>query len=548
MHLPLSKRAFHFFLPVSISAIPLSFGLLNKEAIWVSTWTLGILTTFTTYLAFLLFLQIRKVKAGDNFLIQFLVLVALGVFRGLFIYYSAPLFGLEDPSALGPRLINSAVTTLVWLGLSSILVEANRRYQRRYRAIINQVLIANMRSSDALDPSFALVARDLAKMQRRLDATYKSSQESIPNPAVASNAAREIREQIDSALRPLSQRLWLNSLYEYPKLRIYPLLLQATKNLKFPLTPLIAIYGVTTTFNYSVTFGLYKGATRALVGTLFLFIMEKVRRFLIEKYSGARIVINITYLIFIGVIINFISTLSTDDVELSAFLPYYIILAPEVGGLIIIVSAVYLAATDRTAILNSLKGQLDLTNKKLDSKYKEYTAGNMQLASYLHNSLQSELMAIATQLDLVAKEPKSGEVEKVLERLYSIVNRSMSEDLLNYLEVPEVRYRRMKTSWSGIAEISDQIDPAVFVDNARSTLFVQLIQEAISNAVRKGGAKSIEILAGYSDDVLQVVISSDGEFDPTAKAGLGDQWIERFAVSDWRIKAGGNGTVLEVDF
>jgi signal transduction histidine kinase len=405
-----------------------------------------------------------------------------------------------------------------------------------------------MRSSDALDPSFALVARDLAKIQRRLDATYKSSQESIPNPAVASNAAREIREQIDSALRPLSQRLWLDSLYEYPKVRIYPLLLQATKNLKFPLTPLIAIYGVTTTFNYSVTFGLYKGATRALVGTLFLLFMEKVRRFLVEKYSGARISINITYLIFIGVIINFISTLSTDALEISTFLPYYMILAPEVGGLIVIISAVYLAATDRTAILNSLKGQLDLTNKKLDSKYKEYTAGNMQLASYLHNSLQSELIAIATQLDLVAKEPKSGEVEKVLERLFSIVNRSMSEDLLNYLEVPEVRYQRMKTSWSGIAKISDQIDPMVFVDNARSTLFVQLIQEAISNAVRKGGAKSIQISACYLEDVLQVVIKSDGELDPTAKAGLGDKWIERFAVSDWRFKAEGCGTVLEVDF
>lgn len=544
-----SKQAFFFYAVVSVTAVPLSFGLLHPGVSWIATWGLGITATLFTYLFFLLFLSVViKREFPGNLIEGVLFLSLVGLIRGVLIFFGAQHFDLDDPSALSMRLLNSVITTLIWLGLSSVLVEANRRYQRRYRAIINQVLIANMRSSASLDPSFALVARDLAKIQGRLQATYSRSQESLPNPVTASSAAREIREQIDTALKPLSQRLWLSSIYEYPKLKILPLLLQATKNLKFPLELLIFIYGITTIFNYSVTFGVQKGVIRAVSGTACLLIMELIRRIMITKWQIIKIGVNLTYLIFIGLIVNLASTISTDALEFQNFLPYYLILAPEVGGLMIVISALYLAATDREAILKSLKGQLDSTNALLYLGYASNSAGNVQLASYLHNSLQSELSAIALQLERVAEDPKPGEVDDVLERFSAIVNRSMSEDLLNYLEVPEVRYRRILKSWVDIAEISDEIDLKIFDDNDRSTLFVQLIQEAISNAVRKGGAKSIHISAGYNADVLKVAIRNDGEFDPNTKKGIGQQWIDRFAVSDWRISSDERGTLLEVDF
>jgi hypothetical protein len=544
-----SRQAFYIYTIVSVPAIPLSFGLLNKEVSWISTWGLGFFSTLMTFLLFLVSLRLVKEKPLPLNLFQaFLFLFTVGIFRGLAVFYSAPFFGLNDPSSLVSRLINSAVTTVIWLGLSSVLIEANRRYQRRYRAVINQVLIANMRSSSSIDPSFALVARDLAKIQSRLQATYSRSQEGGPVLTTANSAAREIREQIDTALKPLSQRLWLNSIYEYPKIRILPLILQATKNLNFPLALLIGIYGISSIVNYSVTLGLEKGIVRALVGTTALLLMELSRRFLVLKSENTKIPINISYLIFVGLLVSFTSTVSTDALEFRNFLPYYIILAPEIGGLMVVISAVYLAANDREKILNSLKWQLDSANAQLQPGYANNSASNIQLASYLHNSLQSELSAIASQLERVAEDPKSGEVDEVLERFSAIVNRSMSEDLLNYLEVPAARYRRILKSWVGIVEIADEIDLAIFADNDRSTLFVQLIQEAISNAVRKGGAKSVHISGGYSADVLKVAIRNDGEFDPNAKKGIGHQWIERFAVSDWRISRDERGTLLEVDF
>ena len=230
------------------------------------------------------------------------------------------------------------------------------------------------------------------------------------------------------------------------------------------------------------------------------------------------------------------------------FLPYYMILAPEVGVLMIVISALYLGATDREEILKSLKGQIESTNSLLNLGYSSNRAGNVQLASYLHNSLQSELNAIALQLERVAEDPNSGEVDEVLERFSAIVNRSMSEDLLNYLEVPAARYKRILKSWVDIAEITDEIDLSIFDDNGRSTLFVQLIQESISNAVRKGGATSIHISARYSADILKVAIRNNGEFDPSTKKGIGHKWIDRFAVSDWRINADERGTLLEVEF
>ena len=43
-------------------------------------------------------------------------------------------------------------------------------------------------------------------------------------------------------------------------------------------------------------------------------------------------------------------------------------------------------------------------------------------------------------------------------------------------------------------------------------------------------------------------IRNDGDFDPNTKKGMGHQWIERFAVSDWKISADERGILLEVDF
>jgi signal transduction histidine kinase len=403
-------------------------------------------------------------------------------------------------------------------------------------------MIANVQKSETLDPTFSSVAKDLAQLQINLKATHFRASRTAVNSSDVVQAANEIRSQIDNAIRPLSRRLWVSSIYEFPRIRLIPVFLEAMRTLKFPLAPVIVIFAITTTFNYSVTFGPRIGFARALGGTAVLLACEILRRRLHLTIPA----LNVLYLFSIGFIVNLVSTLTTSAIEFKKYLGFYLALSPEVGSLILIISVISLAAADRTEILNNLRSQV--INEQAQQLKDQSEIQGAQLASYLHNSLQSELSAIALQLEFASQNPRSGDIEEILERLNAIVQRSLSEDFLNYLEMPRERFDRIISSWDGIVLIRHQIEPAIFMDPIRATLFIQLIQEGIANAVRRGNASLVEIESQYDSEVLKVGIWNDGDFDTTSKAGLGHEWIERLAVSDWSIQSSGQGTKLEVEF
>lgn len=406
--------------------------------------------------------------------------------------------------------------------------------------MISQLLIKNARSKYELDPSFDSVARELSLLQQSLRLTYSSASEAPGDVNKVRKAASEIKSQIDNALKPISQRLWVSSLYESPQFRFWSIIRHSIADLEFNAFFLLSIYGLTATVNYAVTLGLRTGIVRGISGTLFLSAAEFLRRKLKITSSKIQVAFNVLYLMLIGSLVNIVSTLSTDSLQWNKYLAFYLILAPEVGLLILAISAISLALSDREQILTLLKQEVE--NLELTSG-----PANVQLASYLHNSLQSELTAIAAQFEQVATDPIEGRVEEVLERLLAVVQRSMSEDFKNYLETPDIRFSRILDSWNGIVEITSKVDPMIFNDDLRSTLFIQLAQEGIANAVRKGEASEISIDASYGEDGLQVLMSNNGRFDDESKSGMGTSWLERFAISDWSITHSKGITLLKVE-
>lgn len=543
-NLRLSVKSFLIFSPVSIAAVPFSFSFREDRPPILLLALFGFLITSITLFFFWFLSEVSKRKKLSSFLwANLLILIFSGVIRGLSFYYLLDIFDIQNPSPLFGRILNSTFTVVFWVGLISLLIESNQRFKRRYQALLTQILILKLRDGERPDPGYAHLASEIARMQLKIKATIQDRQPEIADAQHAEALASALRTEIDQVLRPLSQRLWINSLYAPPVARINSVISTAITELNYPFVLTGSLYAFANIVNTTQSLGITAGVLFA-TGTFLAFsVAEYVRRDLTKRLSRYTALLNLSFVlvvgIFVGLSVNW--TFSLLDLNYSYFVAVFT--SPSLPGLIIAVASIKLTLQDRKSITEILSRKLARNNKdNLDL----VSHGNA--ASYLHNSLQSELTALALQLDSVAQDPDPERNRIVMEKLEALVSQSKSEDFKNFLETPELRLNRIVNSWDGIAKISLKLDPLIWMDSSRSSIVVSLIQEAIANSVRSGRANRVEVDAHITGDSIEVTITDNGSGALlTKRRGIGSQWIDRVVISDWKLEDTKNGRVLRVE-
>ena len=219
------------------------------------------------------------------------------------------------------------------------------------------------------------------------------------------------------------------------------------------------------------------------------------------------------------------------------------LIAPTLSALIVAASFIELAFSDRRTLIEILSRESKIENEQFLDKVHRGNA-----ASFLHNSLQSELTALALQLDAVIKNPEAHQSKIVMEKVESFISRSRNEDFMNFLETPEIRLKRILNSWEGIAKIEVSMDENIYDDPARASLMVQLIQESVANAIRSGRANEISISGEFSGDSIRITVSDNGKAStPKGKRGIGSEWIDSIATTDWVLEETDKGRTLKLE-
>ena len=543
-NLRLSKAGYYLFSIPSVIAVPLAVTWSKTSYPFLTSLVIGTLLTAVTFVIYFGLLMVRNSvisKFEEDYRFAIAAIIFTGAVRGFLFYGIMELLDFEQPSSLMQRVLNSTFTTIIWLGLACVVVEVNRRYRRKFRAILSQLLVVNLRNSGSAQAGFAVIAHDLALLQTQLQDSYSSAKGASDDSDSMKTAAEEIRTQIEVALKPLSKRLWLESMYEYPQLKYSRLIGDAIWNLNYPFIPTILLLTVSTFINLAPASGTTYSIGSGFSLLISFCLLEFLRRQIVASFSSLKSKINMLFVSTVGIVTGFssASALNLFDKDGSYFLA--LVLAPYISAIVIVGSAITLALSDRREILNNMsKSARRLTENT------SHSLQSSQAASYIHNSLQSELTALAQQFEMVAKNPNKRESENVLEKLDALIRRSMGEDFSNFLESPETRLDRVLASWDEIVTLKVDIDRLLFTDASRGMLFVQLIEECLANSVRKGNATEITINATFNDSHLEVQIKDNGVFNAGNGGGIGTAWIERFAASG-SITAEEGGTLLKAE-
>ena len=539
----LSIKAFLFYIPTSVFAIPLIFWGAFPAA-FVELLGVGLFVTVLTFCVYWFLLTISESFMNrSRLLIGILILLITGFSRGVITFVLFDKLGYQNPASLSGRISNSIWNILIWIGFGSIFIESKRRFTRSYRAALTQILVLKLRSNSMSQSGYGYIADQILQMQLRLKGALEQNTSSSGDLGVEQAIADALRRELREELKPLSQQLWMKSAYDPPSLRFASVLKTSITQLNFRFHLVACIYAGSSVLNTIFLVGSSISITYSSLIYLIFYIVNRTREKIIRKFDRQKERINLLFVILVGFIVLVGSTFIFDLFGLINFYSAAVLIAPTLSALIVAASFIELAFSDRKTLIEILSRESKIENEHFLAKVNRGNA-----ASFLHNSLQSELTALAMHLDAVTKNPEALQSRIVMEKVESFISRSRSEDFKNFLETPEIRFKRILDSWEGIAKIDVSLDERIYDDPARASLMVQLIQESVANAIRGGRANEISISAQFHGDSFKITVSDNGKAVAlNRKRGIGSEWIDSIATTDWVLEETDTGRTLIVE-
>lgn len=467
--------------------------------------------TLVTCLSLYLFLVMVRFISNPNTkaILKLGFVTFIGGLRGVAIYYLGIGLELDSGVDLYYRIWNSMVTTLVWICLFSYIVNNQREFQRHYRKLISQSL---------LNQSTKIDEHELKKYLDQIEISLKNIKLTNSESNRLAEAASEVKNQVDEIIRPFSRRLWLDSINQYPKIRFFRVLIDAISYLNFSIFAVVVFYLATTVVNLAAVIPPIEAMTRSLANLslgLLIYLLTSRLKFANPNLNFS---LSIGKLALIAVIPNWASdAIHSENIFESINLITLLALLP-LPALIVVFSIITLIDRDRIKLIESLSKDVAATHIEYDKS---------QVASYLHNSLQSELLAISKKLEAAAISDDTEHQRVLLEQLAALLNRSISEDFINFYHNPIDRLDQVIINWSGLLEIIITNKEAIFIDSSKSIIAIQIIEELASNSIKHSSVTELRINC-YLTDSLLVLETSAPLISPENSTGFGSGLINTY--------------------
>lgn len=472
-----------------------------------------------------------------------LILVMAGFLRGLTFMVAGGAFGLVPPEDIGFRLIGGPVFTLsVYLLMNSLvhshlaqrkltqelqLEKENLEFSKRsFESELLRLRDAQMiRVRESITPA----VWELGKLLR--DATLSKN---------ASAAIQALRELNDNIVRPLSHNL--SRSFELPTLSKTQSQLTQLGQFVLPshisfdrilllgtLTPFFAILIYSTS---SALSGPFIALLTTLLGLALIMGQILLWRVLLGKREfpllGA-----FGLLLLLGCQLS----LSTQILVWWPLLelPQRVV-AQSFGFFIVTMLVLFgIAVTrlqqERTVLeLEDVISDLRLLNTKLRQRV---WLSQKTLATELHGSVQAALNASAMRLATI-ENPTALDLERVRVDIDNALSKLGREDYLAG-ESFEDLLEQICELWDSTCQIEYRLsDSAVHVlteSSATAYYTLEVIREAVNNAIKHGQPKNISIDINQSGELIELKIENDGLAIQRSNFGLGSQIYEELTLS-----------------
>jgi signal transduction histidine kinase len=219
-------------------------------------------------------------------------------------------------------------------------------------------------------------------------------------------------------------------------------------------------------------------------------------------------------------------------------------ITPVPIAVIIVLSLLKLTQKDRRFLLNLLQ-------QKEGEIFKQTAQGldaeKRQLASYLHNSFQSELLSLSSQLAAAAVSKDKDQTASILQRVSAVAQRSLTDDLSRMNQEPLERLNEVIESWKNLLQIDLQVPQEILIQKLNSHVFLQTVEEVSSNAYRHDKATKVTITSEPGEIGTRIFFQSNGVQPISKSKGMGSNWLNQVSLKPWSIEKNEAGTLITLE-
>lgn len=528
-NLRISWAAIGFFFALSTVAVPLA--LARPNLLWqtfFNQFSIGlVISTLTSILLTSLFF-IGNLSNVKHIFLWMTVLILIGIVRGSLIRLFVDLFGLTDPASFLLRIINSVVNTVFWVTVFSMLIESSRKFRSDYQGQL-RILIRKMEEVEDLHRSDV---KFLEKQVGHLNSLAKSSLESRElDDAQAEKLRNSLIVQIDQVLKPMSYKLWKHDSLAIPRVKFLHAALLTVRNLEFSYFKVFWSITIIGFINGLSIFGAYLSLFRLLI---YLGIWSVVHLiFKRSRKSNKRAEWNVLYLVASGICPMLFSELISQAAGFDSNLRSAILFMPVLPIIIFVFAFEDLISSERDKLIQKLQ---ELTGSNLRDAY-QLSIKRAELGGYLHNSLQSELLAMSMQLERARNVGDFNSVKSIIERLHSFLTNVLKSDFSEQQMQLGDRLERIRDGWEGISTITFEFEDLSRLTHSDEIKLVQICEEIITNSVRQGGASMVQIHGAITDHRLNIEIKSDGVLQSNSQDNKEFSWLSYLLEDTWKLES-----------
>ncbi len=538
-HLKLSFYGFFLFSPISILAFPITVLVKNPEESLFQLLSFGILLTASIFPIYMIFIlaqaKLHERQLLLNIAIFFFGIATVGAFRGYFFHLILENMDLVAPERVEIRIMGSTGTTLAWLISSNLLVDYVREFRSNYEKALRSYFQRNVPELSQLAPSQNSKS-DLANLQSNFVKSVNSIIQEHEEKNISS-FIDELKNQINSELRSISQRIWIRSLDKYPSFHLKQLIRDSIEDLRYSRGYYFAGIGVLAFANNLVIRDFNESAVRT--GS-FLIVLALVELFE-KRFKDSN---NYLFLLSIGLFPVISSEFLANLLNYEGSWTATFLIAPVAPAILVASSMFILSQRDQQLIIEFLESDRD---KKSLHQSGPLHVGDRNLASYLHNSLQSELLSIVSSLEDAVVKGDRQRSEILIKKLASIAEKPFIEKFEKFSQDPLDRLSTLIESWAGVLDINVEISEKLLLNTSKSAIIVQTIEEFAANSFRHGAANRVNVRASLGSKGVLLELTSNGTRPTKGRAGLGTKWLDQVALDEWSFNTTPEGATLTLE-
>jgi two-component sensor histidine kinase len=343
----------------------------------------------------------------------------------------------------------------------------------------------------------------------------------------AKSAGLEIQRQINEVLRPLSHRLWVNSLGQIKHTNMISIIKDAISDIEFS-PKVLLIYQVTVGgFGIALVLGVQTSIQisilAALTSAVVIFSFYRLK----PRVTKHPLALGIAFLFSIGLLPVLIPIAIRSEIFTSPYLFLGLTISPTLPGFIVLASTYKLVSRDRDLAISAATS---VGWQIASSAYltKSDTAKTEELAEYFHNSLQSELLRIAKKLEHLNVNEEQEETKSLLKSLSVALDRGFNDAMPKESD-GVARITSLIESWKGICLVSVTGIETLNPNTDLAYKVSKLMGEMITNSIRYGKATEIEFSLTRQNDMFEILLTHNGEPPVGNASGLGTLLITRHA-------------------